>query len=219
MADLYKLPVRGHIVAFYVFITTQDPLLRITALARYFEQMPDSHLDRLYPIFVVEEKPGGGPGGGTWPASTDFARMVGGGARARRTHVPDADLQRLIVGPRSGLIAIPRERWERPLDHLPTTVFHEVGHCVDCACGGLVPSGATDADFAGMNTTSCGAGSPRTRQAVEAYARLLYHPSRIFHDLPPGQTPRAANERLIAVLRRSPAFAAVPASWPAPLPH
>jgi hypothetical protein len=213
MADLYKLPVRGRIVDFHVFVTTQDSESRVRSLARFFERVPDPHLDRLYPILVIEEKPGGKPGGGTWTRRTDFLACFGGGVRSRRTHVPDAELARLVIRPHQGLIAIPRERWERPFHHLPTTVFHEVGHCVDRVWGGLVPRGATDADFAGMNTTSCGAGGPRTRQAVEAYARLIYNPARIYHDLPLGESSQTANTRLLAALRRSPAFNQVSPAW------
>jgi hypothetical protein len=68
-----------------------------------------------------------------------------------------------------------------------------------------------------MNMTSCGAGTPPARQAVEVYARAIHNPSRLYHALPPGQTPGAANARLLAALRRSSAFRTVPASWPGSL--
>jgi hypothetical protein len=131
MADLHKLVIRGHLVVFYSFIAMPDWRHRVTSLTRLFERVPDAHLQRLSPIFLVNEKPGGQPGGGTWRPGTDWMRLVGGGRRAERTGVPDAELDTLIIRPHSGLIMIPRERWQRPINLLPVTVFHEVGHCVD----------------------------------------------------------------------------------------
>jgi len=48
---------------------------------------------------------------------------------------------------------------------------------------------------------------------VEAYARMICRPARVFHNRPLRESAAHANERLIDALRRSPAFRDVPESW------
>jgi hypothetical protein len=62
----------------------------------------------------------------------------------------------------------------------------------------------------------CGAATPRARQAVEVYARAIYRPGGVYHELPPGDSPAAANTRLLDAIRRAPAFHGIGA-WPPPM--
>lgn len=213
MPEHYTLTIRGRTIGFHVYISVSDTQAKVRDLERFFHRMPDVHLDIMYPIFVMEHKPGGRDGGGTWRPG-EVRPQVMGAAHSRNTGVPDADIEAYVASRGLGMIGISRDRWERPMGRIPTTVFHEVGHCVDSL--GLIPPGATDTDFLGMNTHACGAGSPLVRRAVEAYARAIYSPRHIYHDLPAGADPAAVNAALLATLRRSPAFRAVPPTWPPP---
>lgn len=211
MPEHYSLNIRGYTVDFHVYVTVPNSDVKVQQLQRFFARMPDQHLAVLYPIFVMERKPGGRAGGGTWPPGLVRSQVMGAG-HARNTGIPDADVERLVVSRASGMIGLSRDRWERPIARLPFTVFHEVGHCVDIALG-LVPGGATEADFAGMATDRCGAGNMMARRVVEAYARCICSPNAIYHTLPPRETPASANQRLLGALRRSAAFRTVPAAW------
>lgn len=210
MPEHYTLSVRGRTIGFHIYVDVPDSETKVRSLERYFARMPDPHLAIVYPIFVMHHKPGGRDGGGTWRPGEVRGALTGTRAVAN-TGVPAADIE-LYVPIRQGMIGISQDRWERGTDRIPATVFHEVGHCVDSLR--LVPSGATEADFPGMTTTVCGAGSLMVRRAVEAYARAIYNPRRIFHELPAGESAAAVNDRLLTTLRRSPAFAGVPATWP-----
>ena len=212
MAEHCPLTIRGRVIEFHIYITVPDSKARVRSLEPYFARMPDQHLDVLYPIFVMEHKPGGRDGGGTWRPG-EVRSQVMGAAHSRNTLIPDADLELHVAARGRGMIGTTRDRWERAIARLPSTIFHEVGHCIDYSLG-LIPHGAAEADFAGMNTAVCGAGNLLARRAVEAYARCIYHPSAIYHSLPPGETPAVANRRLLDTLRRSPAFHGVPPIWP-----
>jgi hypothetical protein len=203
------------VIEFHVYVSVPGSQEKVRQLERFFSRLPDQHLRVLYPIFVMERKPGGLAGGGTWPPGAAIEGEVMGAARSRNTGVPDADIERWVVSRRTGLIGLSKDRWERPLGRLEFSVFHEVGHCVDVSLrSGLVPSGATEADFAGMETDRCGQGSLMVRRAVEAYARYIcLGGSRVYHFLPPSETQQHANQRLINALRRSDAFRSVPATW------
>jgi len=132
-----------------------------------------------------------------------------GGRRSLNTGIPDNDMQRLVVDRGKGLIGLSKDRWERPIRRLKFTVFHEIGHCIDFFLG-LIPRGATEEDFAEMETNRCGAGSLMSRRAVEAFARSICSPNQIYHTLPSSETRAVANQRLISSLYRSPAFRSVP---------
>ena len=211
MAEHLSFSVRGFTVEFHIYVTVSGSDQKVRQLEPFFRRLPDAHLAVMYPIFVMDKKPGGRAGGGTWPPGLVRSQVMGAG-HARNTGIPDADVDSMVVARGRGMIGLSKDRWERPIARLPFTVFHEVGHCVDIALG-LVPSGANDADFAGMETNRCGAGNMVTRRAVEAYARLMCSPSAIYHTLPARETAASANQRLSNVLRRSPAFRAVPATW------
>jgi hypothetical protein len=213
MPEHHTLTIRGRAIGFHIYVTVPDSEAKVRSLERYFTRLPDPHLDIVYPIFVMEHKPGGRDGGGTWRPG-EVRSQVMGAAHTRNTLVPDADIETYVTSRGLGMIGISRDRWERPVARIPATVFHEVGHCVDSL--GLVPHGAGEADFPGMNTHACGAGSPLVRRAVEAYARTIYNPRHIYHDLPPGAAAATVNAQLLATLRRSPAFRTVPAGWPPP---
>ena len=187
---------------------------KVEALRPFFERMPDAHLAVVFPIFIMRRKPGGALGGGTWPRHAIRSDVMGP-AHSDNSGVPDDEIKRWIELRGRGLIGLSRDRWERPAGSREFSVLHEVGHCIDVQLGGLVPAGATGADFAGMETDRCGAGGALTvRQAVEVYARWMCSPSRVYHFVPPGDSSAAANDRLKRLLRRSAAFRSVPTTWP-----
>ena len=212
MAETHSFEIAGATITFHVYLDQPDTASKIEELRPYFARMPDTHLRLLWPIFVVDHKPGGGPGGGTW-APDEVRSMFMGEAHSRRTGVPDADVETLVLANRSGMMAIPRDRWMRRINRLRTTVMHEVAHCVDFQLG-LVPRGADAEDFPGMGTDRCGAGGHMSRRAVEAYARALYQPWRIYHSREPSQSAHDLNQRNLETVRRAPAFTGVSGSWP-----
>lgn len=213
-SEHHTIVVRGHTVDFYVYVNVPNSREKIRQLTRFFMRLPDQHLALLYPIFIMKKKPGGRRGGGTWrpgevPGS--FTRTP----HAQNTGIPSDDIKRLVVNQGKGLIGLSKDRWERPMGRLSFTVFHEIGHCVDYSFqpNGLVPPGARHTDYAGMETNRCGAGNRMVRRAVEAYARYICSPSRIYHTVPPSESNAQVNRRLISTLRRSPAFHSVPTAW------
>jgi hypothetical protein len=210
MAEHLTLDVRGHTVAFHIYIDVAGSADKVSHLERFFQRLPDEHLAVLYPIFVIQVKPGGGNSGGTWRPGEVRSQFIG---RPNRTGVPDEDVMSLVVGPGTGMIGLPRARWEKPLARLPYSVFHEVAHCIDVSLG-LVPGGATEADFAGISPRRCGAPSLVTRRVIEAYARYICNPNMVLSEtLETGETPVAATARIIGHLRRSRAFNRVTSAW------
>jgi len=212
--EQYVAKVRGHAVAFYSYVDSPGFMSKVRQLERFFERLPDRHLAALYPIFAMENKPGGRAGGGTWrpdEVRSNFSRP----GHERNTGIPFSEFERLVLPYNQGVIGLSRDRWERPMGRLEFTVMHEVGHCIDSAFGpsGLLPRRVREADFEGMATNRCGAGGAMTRRAVEAYARMICRPSRVFHNRPLRESAAHANERLIGALRRSPAFRDVPEAW------
>jgi hypothetical protein len=203
----HTITVGGRVVEFHLYVEDADARQHIAQLTPYFARMPASHLAVLYPIFVMKKKPGGALGGGTWLASQVRSEFMGT-RHAQNTGVPDSDVERLVISAQSGMLGLSRDRWERPIGLRRFTVFHEVGHCVDAALG-LVPSGATEADFAGMDTNRCGAGNFMVRRAVELYARYICGSDRLYHTLPRSESQVQANRRLLDTLRRMPAFRCV----------
>jgi hypothetical protein len=213
MPEHYSLTIRSRVIDFHIYVPVPGSEAKVRSLERFFARMPDVHLALVCPIFIMLHKPGGRDGGGTWRPG-EVRSMVMGAAHSRNSLVPDADIETYVTSRGLGMVGISRDRRERPLGRLPGTVFHEVGHCVDAV--GLVPHGATEADFPGMHTRNCGAGNLLGRRAVEAYARAIYRPGQIAHAVPAGGDPAVYNAQLLSTLRRSPAFHAVPPHWPTP---
>jgi hypothetical protein len=119
----------------------------------------------------------------------------------------------LVIRRETGLIAIPRNKWEAANHHF--TVFHEVGHSVD-HWRHLYPPGTAHTEFNGVKafpegTTSLG------EHAVEAYARVIYGARTICRQDMIGEIPEgnlaAADRRVASLLQRSPAFQGIPSSW------
>jgi hypothetical protein len=201
----FPLHVHGLTVDFYDFIDVPDSAARVARLGRFFSRMPAQHLGVVYPIFVIQQKPARGAGGGTWRPGEVRSSFMG---RTSNTRVPDEWVEKLITNRGKGLIGIPRERWTQTTPEI--TVLHEVAHSVDYSLG-LIPAGATIQDFRGVRY-------PKERvaeYAAEAYARFIYATARVCRDgsIPPGESQSACTSRLIGVLRRSPAFRSLPAGW------
>jgi hypothetical protein len=192
------LTVHDSVVDVFVFVDVPGSEEKARGLAGYLAMMPPRHVEVLatYPIFVMNVKPGGRQGGGTWRrGELDALRN-----REYRTGVPNAYVDMLFQDPQlRGVIGMSRDRWERPLERLKYTVLHEAGHAVDNELG-LRPRGATAADYRGVRPT-CGGGFPYT---AEAYARYILGVS-ICRDLPDGQAECEARVR--ALIESSPAFA------------
>ena len=191
--------VRNAVINFYVFIDVPDPSIKINSFVRYFERMPDEHLNVVYPIFVIERNPNGGSGGGTiMPSRVANFKSP---RRARLTLVPDDMVDSLVIDRGLGLISIPRNRWERPVGRLVSTVLHEVGHSVDYELGLRPSAPITIQDVIGVRPT-CGGGASGSilRHMVEAYARYVINPRTICRD--PGST----HQQAINALRSTRAF-------------
>lgn len=198
------------VLEFYCYIDITDFETKVQALVPYFRAMEPVHLRAVWPIFVMELKPGGRPQGGTWKPADVASNFLSSG-QVRNTGIPAEDIQSLVIDRGLGLIGIPRNRWARPERRLKFTVLHEVGHNIDFCFqpGGLVPGGAGPDDFPGMNTSACGSGNHMVRRAVEAYSNSICRPTQIYHDLPHGMTAHACNRQLLETLHRSAAFRAV----------
>lgn len=213
MPNHFRLQVHGAPIDFYDFINAPDFEGKARGLEPFFNRMPSGHVRSVFPsylIFVIRAKPRGGSGGGTW-----LPRQVRRAFEGREavTGVSDADLQALVLAPGKALIGIPQDRWSRPVRSMKVTVFHEVGHAVDYSLN-LSPPGATANDFRGVRPV-CGGGNTLKRYVVEAYARLIYAPARICRDVEQGAM-AACSRRVSNLLRRSPAFSAVPEAWGSP---
>lgn len=210
MPEHHSVNVRGRTLDFHIYVDVPNSVEKIRQLERFLNRLPDAHLALVYPIFVMERKPAGRLGGGTWTPGQVRTEFMG---HTRNTAIPDADVELYAATRGTGIIGLSRDRWLRPMGRLEFTLFHEIGHCIDFQLG-LVPPGATAASFEGMMTNRCGAGGMIVRRAVEAYARYICAPSRVYHSpLPAAANPATINSGLIATLRSSPAFRNVPSTW------
>ena len=189
----------------YVYLDMPGALDKAKLLGSYLSRIPRQHASSVYPIFVMDQKPRGGPGGGTWRPGEVEGGVLGG---ERGTGIPDADIERLVIEPGFGMIGIPRSRWRRPMGLVAFTVLHEVGHSVDYGMNLSAPGVRVD-DFRGVRPT-CGAGNAVKRRVVEAYARYVLRARRICRDAHPGETDAEADRRVVRHLLRSPAFSGVP---------
>ncbi len=211
MPEHHTLTIRGHPISFHIYVENARSEAKVHDLERFLARLPDQHLALLYPIFIMNKKPGGRNGGGTWPPEL-VAASFSTTAQMRNTGVPYEDIEQYAVTPGLGVIGLSKDRWERPMGRLEFTLLHEVGHVIHLRLG-LIPARATAADFAGMNTNRCGDGNMMARRVVECYARYICRPSAVYHEVPEGERAAAVNARLIRHLRSAPAFHDVPASW------
>jgi hypothetical protein len=204
------LTVHTTTIDIYIFVDHPGSEAKARDLGPLLARMPAGHVQNAlarYAIFILVDKPGRGPGGGTWRA-----REVDSSFRGRQavTGVADADLA-LVHGPDRGIVGVPLDRWVRPFNLLRHTVMHEVAHTVDYELG-LTPRGAAPTDFRGVRPT-CGGSGPVARYSVEAYSRFIINPRAICRDPVAGEADGASNTRVIAALRRTPAFGALPPTW------
>lgn len=201
----YPIILAGGIVVVYDFLESPVTASRMATLERFLQALPTAHQYVIYPIFIIERKPGGGLNGGTWRASSVRERFAG---RERVTGVSLEELTSIVpVG--EGLIGIPRNRWES--DTPMSTVFHEIGHAVDYELG-LTPAWLRSSHLAGVRPV-CGGSNGVGRYAVEAYARWITNPSAVCRDLPTGESQIQADNRVFAALAATPAFRLVPNTW------
>lgn len=203
--QVHTIILTGGIVFVYDFLESRFTTDNLTTLERYLQRMPHTHQHVIYPIFLLERKPGGGLNGGTWRPNIVQSSFAG---RERVTGVPDAEVRR-IVPDGEGLIGIPRNRWEgrTPM----STVFHEIAHSVDIELS-LTPSWLRPSHLAGV-LPICGGSPPIVKYAVEAYARWIVTPSQVCRAVPVGESQAEADNRVFAALAETPAFRMVPPTW------
>lgn len=190
-------PAAGQVVGgFHVYASGMAG--RVSAVQPYLAQMPGEHRAVLDPIFIVEALHGGRTTGGGYTPPGRARQWLG---RQQRTGVPDEVLERVVLAPGKGIIAITRDAMQKNIAHF--TVLHEAAHSVDHHLG-IVPPGATVADFRGVRYPRPSVGE----YAAETYARYVINPRRVGRrsELSEGETMAACSRRLTAVLMRSPAF-------------
>ena len=205
---IIPLVVHGHRINIYDFI--HDSPQKAWDLREYFQRMPAVQIPAIYPIFVVDLLPRHGRTGGTWWCQDVRGRWEG---QEHCTGVSMETLTDLVIRPETGLIAIPRNRWEALTHHV--TVFHEVAHSID-HWRRLYPPGTTHTQFNGIKAFPLGTNSVG-EHAVEAYARVIYRARTLcrqdmLSEIPEGNL-AGGDRRVERLLQRSPAFQGVATSW------
>ena len=205
-----SLKVSSSIVPLHVYGRTAVDLPRVKAKAvqveGFMHRMPAAHRSALYPIFVVDRKPGGiAKDGGYWTPGEVHLWL----GREHITGVPDADIRTYVLSRAgTGIIAMTATAWESP--NFERALFHEIAHCLDTTLG-ITPQGATVNDYLGVPNP----GANRVGEfAAQAYQRFIL--GRMICQQPPlpaDQSLAAATARVIQLLRRSPAFRSLPANW------
>lgn len=203
------LRVRKFSIEFHVYVDSPDSPQKIQSLAPYFDRLPDEHLAVLFPFFIMERKPGGRNGGGTW-SPREAAAAFNTSGQFDRTKISLQEVQTRIIQPRSGVMGMSKDRWQRDSSKLPFTVFHEVAHCIHIALGGLA---VNDGNYIGISTENCGHPDLQVRRAIEVYSRFICKPNHIYNTLPPEESSRSVNQRLMDLLFQSPAFRTVSPAW------
>ncbi|MEQ1763329.1 MAG: hypothetical protein ABL984_09325 [Pyrinomonadaceae bacterium] len=215
MSEHVTLNVGGASIDIYLYVESAGSRAKAEQLASVFSRMPTPHVGVIYPIIVMNRKPGGRQGGGTWTLPNVVTDFSSPGHEAN-TGVPNADVQQIVAeSGRGGLIGITLDRWVPPISRVRFTVMHEVGHCLHNSFrpGGLLASGVNIDDLAGMLPNRCGAANPLEKRIVEVYSNYICAPSAVFHAAVPGETAHQTNSRLVGHLRRSRAFESVPETW------
>ncbi|MEO1396212.1 MAG: hypothetical protein AAFV90_25215 [Cyanobacteria bacterium J06634_5] len=190
-----------------VYSEVPDLETRLNTTSNNLNRLPQSHLDVVDPIFIVDRLPGGRRTGGGYysPAEVRSAWL----GKEHRTGVSDEDIHDYVLSqPDTGLIAITKAAFENRIYQF--TVFHEIAHSVDHHLG-IVPAGSSVSDFAGVRYQH-----PRVGEyAAETYARFMLVPNRICRDgsIPANETQSICSQRLTNVLMNSPAFWNVPISF------
>lgn len=197
-------------VTFCVFSNLPNAASRIEAFAPQLRRMPALHASVIAPIFIVDTLAGGRPTGGGYYRPADVRLWLG---RERRTGVSDVLVEKYALSGDTptglrGIIGITKTAFERPIYQF--TMMHEIAHSVDYHLG-IVPRGTTVDDFRGVLYSK-----PRVDEyAAQAYAGFIIQPHAICRkgSVPSDETRSQCNHRLIALLRRSPAFRFLPPDW------
>ena len=205
-----SLKVSSTIIPLHVYGRTARDVPSVKAksaqVETFLRRMPAAHLRTLYPIFVVDRKPGGiTTDGGYWTPG-QVTLWLG---REQKTGVPDADIRTYVLSrSRTGIIGMTATAWESP--NFERALFHEIAHCLHTTLG-ILPEGATVDDYLGVPNP--GANNPG-ELAAQAYQRFIL--GRMICQQPPlpaDQSIAACTARVIQMLRRSPAFRSLPANW------
>lgn len=182
--------------------------MRVRSVMESVRRMPAQHLAVLDTILVVEQFPGRRTTGGGYWKNNELSLWM---SRENVTGVPALDIRWHTSHYRranAGIIALTRTAMMSSVYQL--SVLHEIAHSVDNHIGITLP-GATVNDFRGVHYHA-----PRPGEyAADAYSRFIFNPNRVcdLRHLPEGENMRTCSQRLIALLRRSPAFASLPANW------
>jgi hypothetical protein len=150
--QLVQLSVQGHpsgssatTVNVYIFVDHPNSIAKARRIALYLNRMPPIHVQQVfqdsaggYVIFIINNKPRYGQGGGTWKPTE-----VDGAFRGRQgvTCVSDSDLQSLALTPGRGVIGLPMNRWgERHFGRRSRTSRSWLEYTVMHVCYLTIPS-------------------------------------------------------------------------------
>jgi hypothetical protein len=237
-------------VPFFVYSKKLTAAQRVTlnanlqSIVQFLSKIPGAHAERLDPIFIVDQLPGGRTtGGGTYRA-VDVGQWLGKevptGNSTVQTNVPDADIKDFAQQRNRGIIGLTTAAMLNT-ELAKFTLIHECGHSVNFNYAALQASGQTvEGQYKGLKypRVKCAANAPPgctpklapvAEYAAEAYARYFIN-RRVCRDVgdadperPIGETDAACNTRLINVMKQAPALKSpivfpVPAAGaPAPL--
>jgi hypothetical protein len=232
------------IVPFFVYSKNVTAAQRATLnaslqrIAPFLGKIPGAHADRLDPIFIVDQLPGGRLTGGGYfrpNAVSQWLGKKGSGVPSANniaTNVADADINDFALQRNRGIIALTTEAMLKNIAEF--TLVHESGHSVNNNYAAIQPSNhPVEPHYAGLKypRVKCAANAPPgclpklapvAEYAAEAYARYFINRKvcRAVGDADPprpaGESDAACNARIIAVMDQAPAFQS-PVVFPVPL--